>query len=202
MVRGPLPSFDGSLSWMWTLRGLCMESASDFSRCAHYVRRTSPSPHARATVHWCGGLRRFSRGDILAIARLESFFPDGEEFEAEVHDQIEFIDPGEIIDAVICPACNKHLNLDPVAENDPVAAWWYELADAMSESPVETVTTRMPCCGRIARVLDLEFDWPAGFAKFELSVMNPNSADNLAAWQLLELEMVLGCPLKQVRAHY
>jgi hypothetical protein len=50
--------------------------------------------------------------------------------------------------------------------------------------------------------MDIEFDWPAGFARFELNVMNPNVKDNLTKTQLLQLEEILGCPLKQVRAHY
>jgi uncharacterized protein YbaR (Trm112 family) len=137
-----------------------------------------------------------------ALALLESLFPDGEEFQAETYDEVEFIDQGENIEAVICPACKKRLVLDHFTEGDSIVEWWYELSDAMGETAVDAVSTKMPCCGRIVRALDLEFDWPAGFARFELNVMNPNVAENLTESQLRELEQILGCPLRQIRAHY
>lgn len=137
-----------------------------------------------------------------AVSLLKSFFPDGEECQAEVYEAIEFIDQGENIEAVICPACRKRSELDHLSEDDPVVAWWCELSDAICESALETLSTTMSCCGRDVRVMDLEFDWPAGIARFELSVMNPDSTENLTASQLGELETILGCGLRQIRAHY
>jgi hypothetical protein len=119
-----------------------------------------------------------------------------------VYDRIQFIDQGENIEAVVCPACKKRSHLEHFKENDPVVAWWYDLSDAMCETDVETLTTGMPCCGAKVRIMELEFDWPAGFARFELSVMNPNSGDNLTETQIGDLEQILGCPLRQVRSHY
>ena len=137
-----------------------------------------------------------------AVALLESFFPEGEEFESEVYDKTEFIDQGENIEAAICPNCKKRLNLDHSNEDDPIVAWWYGLSETMEDADLTSITTKMPCCGQIACLMDIEFDWPAGFARFELNVMNPNVKDNLTKTQLLQLEEILGCPLKQVRAHY
>lgn len=133
---------------------------------------------------------------------LESFFPEGEEFDSEVYDKTEFIDQGENFEAVICSSCKKRLNLDHLSEDDPIVAWWYGLSDSMEGADLTSITTKMPCCGRVARLMDFEFDWPAGFARFEMNVMNPNVKDNLTKTQLLQLEEILGCPLKQVRAHY
>lgn len=133
---------------------------------------------------------------------LGSFFPEGEDFQAEIYDEIEFIDQGENIEAVICPACEKRLEMDHFTEGDPIVAWWYDLSEVMEEAAVASITTKMPCCGQVVRMMDLEFDWPAGFARFELSVMNPNEADNLTELQLHELEQILDCQLRQVRAHY
>ncbi len=133
---------------------------------------------------------------------LESFFPEGEEFESEVYDKTEFIDQGENIEAVICPSCQKRLNLDHFNEDDSIGAWWYGLSESMEEADLTSITTKMPCCGQTVNLMDIAFDWPAGFARFELNVMNPNVKDNLTKTQLLQLEEILGCPLKQVRAHY
>jgi uncharacterized protein YbaR (Trm112 family) len=137
-----------------------------------------------------------------AMTLLESFFPEGEEFQAEIYDTIEFIDQGENIEAVICPTCKNRLEMHHFTEGDPIVAWWYDLAESMEDIDVTSVTTKMPCCGQVARLMDIEFDWPAGFARFELNVMNPNVSDNLTQTQLQELEEILGCPLKQVRVHY
>jgi hypothetical protein len=60
----------------------------------------------------------------------------------------------------------------------------------------------MPCCQNKVLSTDLTFDWPAGFAKFELSAMNPNINHDLPPEQIAELEVVLKCKLKQIRAHY
>ncbi|MCA9178809.1 MAG: hypothetical protein KDB14_30310 [Planctomycetales bacterium] len=137
-----------------------------------------------------------------ALVLLRTFFPEGEDFQVEIYDEIEFIDQGENIEAVICPACKQRLEMEHFTEGDPIVAWWYELSEAMDGTAVTAITTRMPCCGRVVRMMDLEFDWPAGFARFELNVMNPNVAENLTESQLRELEQILGCRLRQVRAHY
>ena len=143
-----------------------------------------------------------SRTHKHALTLLESFFPEGEDFQAEIYDEIEFIDQGENIGAVFCPSCKKRLEMNHFTEGDPIVAWWYDLAETMEDTAVTAIEIKMPCCGQVARLMDIEFDWPAGFARFELNVMNPNVGDNLTESQLHELEKILGCRLKQVRAHY
>ena len=138
----------------------------------------------------------------LALTLLETFLPDGEEFEAQVYDKTEFIDQGENIEAVICPSCTKRSTLDHSTDDNPIVTWWYDLAESMEDADVTKIITEMPCCRQRVRLMDIEFDWPAGFARFELNVMNPNVRGNLTIPQLEQLETILGCPLKQVRAHY
>jgi hypothetical protein len=45
-------------------------------------------------------------------------------------------------------------------------------------------------------------DWPAEFARFELSILDPGIHDPLSTDQLAKLEKILECELRQVRAHY
>lgn len=137
-----------------------------------------------------------------AIQHLEHLFPDGEECTVEIYDAVQFIDQGENIEAVICPACGARTQIDHFSEDDPGLQWWYELGDRMEQDPAEAIVTTMPCCRADAQLLDLEFDWPAGFARFELNIRNPNVSENLSAAQVAEMEAILGCKLKQVRAHY
>ena len=103
---------------------------------------------------------------------------------------------------MICPACQARLKLDHFKEEDPNVAWWYDLSDKMGEQSIGTVVTTMPCCQKEVHAIYLEFDWPAGFARFEMNVMNPNVVANLATSQLHQLETIFGCQLRQVRAYY
>jgi hypothetical protein len=72
----------------------------------------------------------------------------------------------------------------------------------MQATAMEALQTRMPCCHATVPLTTLEFDWPAGFARFELRIWNPNVARDLDQGQLARLEAVLGCRLRQIRSHY
>jgi hypothetical protein len=96
-------------------------------------------------------------------------------------------------DAHHVPPADRHAN---------AFEWWYDLGERMEQDPAETNVTSIPCCSASVRLVDLEFDWPAGFARFELSIRNPNVVENLSTSTLAELEAILGCKLRQVRAHY
>ncbi len=141
-----------------------------------------------------------------AIQKLESWTPDGEEVEIQVYDHVEFIDQGENLEAIICPACNKRLNkLDDNLVND----WWENAnlgADMTKGEGVfrldDSCVVKMPCCRKEVKFTDLKFDWPAGFARFELSAHNPYLESNLSDDRLHELEEILVCKLIQIRASY
>jgi hypothetical protein len=64
------------------------------------------------------------------------------------------------------------------------------------------MTARMPCCDAVVPFTALTFDWPAGFARFRLSIDNPQVAYPVADKLVGELESILGCSLKQVWALY
>ena len=143
-----------------------------------------------------------------AIRRLEEFAPEGEEVEVRVHPHLEFIDQGENLEAVLCPSCGKRLQLDHLSEADPICEWWDQASIEADVHRGEDVfelnpdaTCQMPCCQARVKFIDLEFDWPAGFSKFELTVSNPN-LETLTQRQIQELEQVVGCQLKLIRAYY
>lgn len=143
-----------------------------------------------------------------AIRKLEEFTPNGEEVEVRVYPHLEFIDQGENLEAIICPSCKKRLELDHFSEDDPIGAWWQQAnieADVHRGEDIfelnSDATSRMPCCQAEVKFIDLEFDWPGGFAKFELAVSNPD-LETLTEQQIHELEEILGCRLKLIRAYY
>lgn len=142
-----------------------------------------------------------------AIRKLQEFTPDGEEVEVRVYPHLEFIDQGENLEAILCPACKRRLEINH-SDDDPIDDWWYAVNDAADVHHGEDVfelnpraVCRMPCCQAKVKFIDLEFDLPGGFSKFALTAFNPE-IDDLTATQLRELETILGCSLKVIWAYY
>lgn len=143
-----------------------------------------------------------------AIRKLEEFTPDGEQVEVHVYPHLEFIDQGANLEAIVCPSCKQRLRIDYFSDNDPVGDWWQKAnveadihrGEDVFELNPDTIC-KMPCCQAQARFVDLEFDWPGGFARFELTALNPD-LETLTQAQIQELEEILGCRLKLIRAHY
>ncbi|WP_369941723.1 hypothetical protein [Xanthomonas medicagonis] len=137
-----------------------------------------------------------------AVRMLEKLLPDGEMCEADVYENVEFIDCGENLEAIICPACGTRTKLHIFSETDAGTLLWDEIATALEDVPAAKLEVQMPCCGTTMLFTALGFDWPTAFARFELSIYNPNTSENLPPGQVALLENILGCELKQVRAHY
>jgi hypothetical protein len=138
-----------------------------------------------------------------AIATLERFFPDGEECETTVYSSVSFIDQGEYIEAIHCSVCGRTTRVDYLGgEDDPGRRLWDYTMDRLDDTPAANVDLQMPCCGTLVPFTQLTFDWPAAFARFELSIHNPEPEESLNEAQLAELEAIFGCKLKQVWAHY
>jgi len=143
-----------------------------------------------------------------AIRTLEKLAPEGEDVKVEVHSHLEFIDQGENLEAILCPSCGKRLELNHFSELDPIYEWWDQAnieADVHRGEDIFELNPdaicEMPCCHARVKFIDLEFDWPGGFSKFELSVSNRN-LETLTRQQIEELEQVLDCQLKLIRAYY
>ena len=137
-----------------------------------------------------------------AVEYLERLLPRSDEFEARTYDEVTFIDQGSNLEAIICPSCGTRLKIESDAQDDPAASWWDDFGDRLGEARADLVSTTLPCCGATVKATDLIFDWPAGFASFEISVLNPSVAGKLSAAAMADLESILGCKLRQVWAHY
>jgi hypothetical protein len=152
-----------------------------------------------------------------AIKRLGEFFTDHEEVSVCIHPHLEFVDQGENLEAIICPSCATRLELNYFVDDDPVRIWWDQVnldADVHHGEDVFELNPdaicRMPCCQDVVKFIDLQFDWPGGFAEFELQIDNPQvenpivnpQEDTLSPEQLRELENLLGCRLRVIWARY
>ena len=126
---------------------------------------------------------------------LHQLLPNGEMWQAETYDTIQFIDQGTNFNDIICPCCHKKSNLDDLDD------LWNDICSETSSINSE-LKIEMPCCSNEIKVTDLAFDWPAGFARFELSIWNPETTRPLCPQILKKLEEHLGCELKEIWAHY
>lgn len=137
-----------------------------------------------------------------AVEYLERLLPRSDECEARVYDEVTFIDQGSNLEAVICPSCGTRMKIESDDADDLTVSWWDDFDARLSQARADLISTTLPCCGATARATDLIFDWPAGFARFEISVLNPSVGGQLSAAAMADLESILGCKLRQIWAHY
>src|SRR5262245_15856949 len=139
-----------------------------------------------------------------AVTVFREFVRYGE-IEATVYEDLEFIDAGQYSEAALCPSCGNRVNVTPFGGSDLAQDWYRDLDQAITArtTPIRQFQTTMPCCGASASLTSLQFDMPAGFARFALCAIDPDfESSTLSVEQLNKLEAALGCKLKQVEAHY
>jgi hypothetical protein len=125
-----------------------------------------------------------------ASALLAGFLPQAQEVTFEIKEEVSFIDPGQNLERIFCPNCGHQIDM----------GWWADRMDAAYETRFSDLSVEMPCCGAFVSLNDLQYDWPAGFARFVLEARNPR--ERLDEEQLRSLEAILGCPLRLILAHY
>lgn len=110
----------------------------------------------------------------------------------EFYDKVTLIDAGEATSRVTCSRCDR--DIDP--------QWFYDLIEESGET-FDDLDVTVPCCGAVVALNTLGYDWPVGFARFEVSAMNPTRAKyELDAQELADVTAVLGHPVTQILAHY
>ncbi|MEU8812942.1 hypothetical protein [Actinoplanes sp. NPDC048796] len=119
--------------------------------------------------------------------------PDGsgQEITTEFYDRITAVDAGENLSRITCPRCGADIPLE----------WWAELSEE-SEHEFDDLAVVVPCCTAELQLDTLIFDWPCGFARFEIAVLNPARDDaRFADDELAELAILLGHPVRQILIH-
>ncbi|MEU2783173.1 MULTISPECIES: hypothetical protein [unclassified Streptomyces] len=118
--------------------------------------------------------------------------PDGVEVEVEAtwHDTLMPIDCGGNLERIDCPHCRASIDTE----------WYADLLEAHAEVGFPTLAVTVPCCGAATTLDVLTYDWPCGFARFEIAIWNP-----ARIWfddeELAALAAALGHPVTQIRAH-
>jgi hypothetical protein len=108
----------------------------------------------------------------------------------EVSESPRFIDQGSNWEGVICPNCNAIID----------KTWWQQAMDHAYENGFRNLAVKVPCCGTERYLYELKYEWPAGFARFSIEILNPRM--DISDTMLKELEIALGCSLIKIWAHY
>ncbi|MFG3702186.1 hypothetical protein ACGF5C_30465 [Micromonospora sp. NPDC047620] len=132
-----------------------------------------------------------------AVAYVASLFSGAddavEEVEYEFYDRMTLIDAGENTSQIKCSRCGRDIGLD----------WLGDLVMGNGGSSFDHLDVTAPCCGAVVPLNSLHYDWPIGFARFEVSAMNPTRAQyELDAEELARVADLVGHPVAQILAHY
>jgi len=104
-------------------------------------------------------------------------------------DEIEFVDCGDQLEKIRCPYCDKELSFD----------WWGETMDAAAANGFEDLDTELLCCGKKASLNKLDYEYPCGFSKTEVSIWNPQK--EITTDELVEFSEMIGIHLRIIQAH-
>jgi hypothetical protein len=126
-----------------------------------------------------------------ALAALRDLAPGASATEAVRHDDVTFVDQGANFEAVRCPACGAELDVD----------WWQEAMEAAHRVRFADLAVVVPCCGVPASLNELDYDWPAGFARFVLEARDPGRQGPTDE-ELARVTAALGHPVRVIWAHY
>lgn len=106
------------------------------------------------------------------------------------HDTITLVDCGANLERIGCSACGASIDRH----------WWGDLLDDRYKSGFEDLTVTVPCCGATIRLDALTYEWPCGFARFEIAVWNPGR-DLFTDHEMTAVADALGHPVRQIMAH-
>jgi transcription elongation factor Elf1 len=108
--------------------------------------------------------------------------------EFEVTDSIEFIDQGSNFETVSCNICGQEIS----------AGEWQDQMNKAFEVEFRDLSFQTSCQHQTS-LNDLNYSWPAGFARFSIRISNPqNEFDE----NLEQLKEILGTEVRIIWAHY
>jgi DNA-directed RNA polymerase subunit N (RpoN/RPB10) len=125
-----------------------------------------------------------------AVSLLKSLLPNAVEIENVVTDNVTFVDCGSTLETIRCPSCSAAIKED----------WWIKAMDRAADQEFSNLMVDTPCCRKATSLNDLKYDWPQGFARFQVKALNPGIREFSPTHQA-KLEEILGCPLRQIWSH-
>jgi hypothetical protein len=124
-----------------------------------------------------------------AVNALLQSLVQADDIELLTTDTIEFVDGGENFGTIACNLCGKLIASEE----------WQETMDAAYATQFEDLQFVTPCCSSAASLNNLLYEYPLGFARFQIAIRNPvdSNTDELVD----RLQSVLNMPLRVIWAH-
>ncbi|MDO8330669.1 MAG: hypothetical protein Q7T36_09375 [Fluviicoccus sp.] len=125
-----------------------------------------------------------------ARERLAEIAPTADEIEIKVSERVVFFNCGSNFGRICCPSCGADIPFE----------WWQDRMDEDYEDGFKVAAYTAPCCGKESTLNDLDYEWPQGFGRFAIDVMNPKIS-KLDEKFKRELELILGTKLRVICRH-
>src|ERR1043165_8573352 len=97
-----------------------------------------------------------------ALELLREMAPAADETGTTQTPGVKFVDPGENLERISCPPCGATVPTD----------LWVQMMEAAAAIGFQALSVQLPCCSVHTSLNDLNYDWPAGFARFRLWARN------------------------------
>lgn len=129
-----------------------------------------------------------------AVSAVAAHLPGGRdglelEIEVQLYKKAHLVDCGSNLSRISCPHCGKQID----------TTWWRDVLEERFEDGLDDLSVMLPCCGRPGLLNELDYDWPCGFARFEIEICNPNR-DWFTEEELSDIAEALGHPVRQIMA--
>jgi hypothetical protein len=126
-----------------------------------------------------------------AVQLFQSLVSEADDIHVRITEMVQFIDQGTNFERVVCHNCHAEIS----------TGWWQHAMDTAHEEHFSNLDIITPCCHTTMSLNDLDYEWPAGFARFRLEAMNPNIASLPQEW-IDRMAPMLGCPHRIIWAQY
>ena len=122
--------------------------------------------------------------------RFAELAPEADEIEIKTSERIEFFDCGANFERICCPSCRLEISVE----------WWQDRMEEDYRDGFILAKYAVPCCSARVTLHELDYQWPQGFGRFALEVMNPNIG-KLDDKYKREFEEILGTKLRVIYQH-
>lgn len=131
-----------------------------------------------------------SRAERAALETLRPLVPDAEDIVVRRSELSVFVGAGTNFESVACPMCSADI---------PVR-WWQAAMDNAATGDFKQLAVMTPCCAAESTLNDLAYNWPQGFARWTLEVMNP-ARGRLTGSEFRDLSQSARLELREVWTH-
>ncbi|MEU6348890.1 hypothetical protein ABZ896_06140 [Streptomyces sp. NPDC047072] len=140
--------------------------------------------------HWQPERAAGDRAAAL-LARLAPESDGGFDTEIDVdwYDAVNAVDCGSNLTRIRCPHCGARIDHE----------WYGDLLETHCDTGFTTLAVTVPCSGAATSLDALEYDWPCGFARFEIAVWDPDR-EPFDERELAAVGESLGHPVRQIVA--